>query len=127
MAVIRRMLKRSILKKTIGLILLIAILSTGPDGFCQAQSYPDWGQDSLKTKGLDKKYELAAYLKPGAGANFGSGGNDFSWAGKWYLYTKRTAQGTLFDKKSGDIVGGRPADLLDRKKLSMDTSGRIES
>ena len=47
----------------------------------------------------------------GAGTNFGSGDNDFKWADKWFLYTKKTAQETQFDKESGDIIGGKTVKL----------------
>ena len=140
-------------KKTTALLLLLGLLSTGLNGICQGQPYPGWVTDSLKSKGLDKKYELNAYLKPGwlqddfdgdgvpdfalliadkathkkgillvtgkardyyvfgAGANFGNGGDDFGWAGKWYEYKKKTAYETQFDKKSGDILGGKQIKL----------------
>lgn len=48
----------------------------------------------------------------GAGSSFGNGGKDFKWADKWTLYTKKTALETKFDKKSGDIIGGKTVKLV---------------
>lgn len=43
----------------------------------------------------------------GAGVEFGNGGDDFDWAGVWSVYQKPTAMETLFDKKSGDVIGSK--------------------
>ncbi len=47
----------------------------------------------------------------GAGVSFNNGGNDFKWADKWALYTKKTASETRFDKVSGDILGSKTIKL----------------
>ena len=47
----------------------------------------------------------------GAGTNFGDGSDNFAWAGKWYVYNKKTAFETRFDKKSGDVLGGKKVKL----------------
>jgi hypothetical protein len=52
-----------------------------------------------------------AHFLFGAGISFGSGGNDFTWADKWMLYQKKTAQETRFDKTSGDITGSKTRQL----------------
>ncbi|HXO73610.1 MAG TPA: hypothetical protein VN824_00245, partial [Puia sp.] len=53
------------------------------------------------------------YFVFGAGTKLGDdGSDDFGWAGKWYVYKKKTANETQFDKKSGDILGGKPVKLL---------------
>ena len=46
------------------LSLLLLLLSIEAIGFCQSTSYPIWLGDTLKSKGLDKKYELKSYLDP---------------------------------------------------------------
>lgn len=136
-----------------GIFLLMGLLSTGLQGTCQGKPCPEWIQDSLKSKRLDVRYELNAWLKPGwmsedlngdgtpdiavlvaerathkkgilllmskapdyfvfgAGTHFGDGSDDFGWAGKWYVYKKKTAYETRFDKKSGDIQGGKQIKL----------------
>lgn len=52
------------------------------------------------------------YFLFGAGTSLGSAGKDFKWADKWTLYTKKTAMKTQFDKKSGDIIGGKTLKLV---------------
>lgn len=141
------------MKKVTRFVLLMGLLAATLTGLCQAKPYPGWVMDSLKSKGLDKKYELNAFLKPGwlqddfngdgapdiallivekathkkgillltgknsdfyvfgAGSKFGDGSDDFSWAGKWYVYKKKTAYETQFDKKNGDILGGKQIKL----------------
>lgn len=47
----------------------------------------------------------------GAGNRPSDGGDDFSWIDKWQLYKKRAAFESLFDKKSGDIIGSRKVNL----------------
>lgn len=47
----------------------------------------------------------------GAGNRLSDGGDDFSWIDKWQLYKKRVAFESLFDKKSGDIIGSRKVNL----------------
>lgn len=125
-----------------------------------SQTLPTSFEDVFKSKGLDKKYTLNAFLKPsylqadfngdvesdvavlvvdkttkkkgillihgktGEHFLFGAGtaiadSDDFTWADKWSLYRKKTAYETQFDKKSGDIIGGkeiklaRPAILIE--------------
>jgi len=51
------------------------------------------------------------YYVFGAGTNFGEGSDDFAWAGKWYVYKKKSAYETMFDKKSGDVLGGKEIKL----------------
>lgn len=51
------------------------------------------------------------YFIFGAGIKFGNGSDDFKWADKWALYTKKTASETQFDKTSGDIIGGKQVSL----------------
>jgi hypothetical protein len=46
------------------LSLLILLLSVEANGFCQVASYPGWLTDSLKSKGIDKIYELNSYIHP---------------------------------------------------------------
>jgi hypothetical protein len=47
----------------------------------------------------------------GAGTNFGNGSDNFDWADKWALYTKKTASETVFNKASGDIIGSKEVKL----------------
>jgi len=49
----------------------------------------------------------AQYYVFGAGTKFGSGSDDFNWANKWSVFNSKKAQETQFDKKSGDIIGGK--------------------
>ena len=43
----------------------------------------------------------------GAGNSFGKGSDDFAWADKWSVYKEKSAYETQFDKKSGDVKGGK--------------------
>ncbi len=52
-----------------------------------------------------------AYVVLGAGNTFGAGGDDFSWMDKWQLYTNPTAQETIFNETTGDIIGGKTVRL----------------
>ena len=47
----------------------------------------------------------------GAGTKFGSGSDNFEWAGKWTIYKKKTAHETQFDENSGDIIGSKEIKL----------------
>ncbi|HEX9511929.1 MAG TPA: hypothetical protein VF939_15670 [Puia sp.] len=142
--------KRREMKKLVPLIILLLNVA---NGFSQSMAYPGWVRDSLKSKGLDKKYELSSYLNPpflqadfngdgssdlvvlilekatnkkgillipgnsnqyhvfGAGTNFGNGSDNFKWVDKWSIYKQKTAHETQFDKKSGDILGGKKIEL----------------
>lgn len=53
----------------------------------------------------------AGYFVFGAGTKFGDGSDDFTWANKWSVYKKKTAYETQFDKKSGDVIGGKQIKL----------------
>ena len=131
-------------------IVFLSLFLAGTGAFSQT---PGWLIDFLRSKGLDKKYEPAAYMKPsflqadlngdgsadiavlvvekashkkgvlliagkspsyfvvGAGTNFGNGSDDFSWAGQWSVYNGKSAYETQFDKKSGDVTGGKKIPL----------------
>jgi hypothetical protein len=47
----------------------------------------------------------------GAGNSFGKGSDDFSWADTWSVYKEKSAYATQFDKKSGDVKGGKQVQL----------------
>lgn len=47
----------------------------------------------------------------GAGNSFGKGSDDFSWADTWSVYKEKSAYATQFDKKSGDVKGGKQVPL----------------
>ena len=133
------------------LVIIFLLAITAAQG--QTATLPAWFSDIFKSKGLNKKYAIASFLKPlylqadfngdatqdiavlvsekatkrkgillihrgtndhfllGAGASFSNGDKDFKWADKWQLYTKKTAFETQFDKKSGDIIGGKEVKL----------------
>lgn len=55
--------------------------------------------------------DSSGYYVFGAGTGFGDGSDDFVWAGKWYVYKKKSAYETRFDKKSGDVLGGKEIKL----------------
>ena len=46
------------------MILSILFLLHAGNTYCQSKPYPDWIRDSLKCKGLDRKYELDSYVTP---------------------------------------------------------------
>jgi hypothetical protein len=120
--------------------------------YSQTKTLPSWYSQACKSKALDKKYDLASFLKPsfiqadfngdgtpdvaalvletktkkrgillihnntldyfvfGAGISFDNSDN-FDWAEKWLLYTEKIAFETQFDKKTGDILGGKKVKL----------------
>jgi hypothetical protein len=47
----------------------------------------------------------------GAGASFGNGSDDFAWADTWSVYKEKSAYATQFDKKSGDVKGGKQVQI----------------
>lgn len=47
----------------------------------------------------------------GAGNSFGKGSDDFTWADSWSVYKEKSAYATQFDKKSGDVKGGKQVPL----------------
>ena len=47
----------------------------------------------------------------GAGKDFGAGGDDFSWANHWSLFTERLTHETTFTA-NGDIDGSKEVKLL---------------
>ncbi|BAV06285.1 hypothetical protein SAMN05421788_106351 [Filimonas lacunae] len=47
----------------------------------------------------------------GAGSAFGEGDDDFKWASRWKLYTKKKATESLLEKESGDKIGSREVKL----------------
>lgn len=55
----------------------------------------------------------------GAGTSF-DGSDNFDWADKWSVYNKKTAFETQFDKKTGDILGGKEVKLARPGILAMD-------
>lgn len=131
-------------------IVLLLIITTG---YSQTTTLPTWFSGAFNSKGLNKKYDIASFLKPshlkadlngdstqdiavlvvekatkrkgillihgktnehfvfGAGTPFDNDDKDFKWADKWKLYTQKTALETQFDKKTGDILGGKEVKL----------------
>lgn len=97
-----------------------AIASFLKPSFLQADFNGDATQDiavlviekATKRKGIllihGKTHEHFLF---GAGIGFDNGDKDFKWADKWKLYTKKSAYETQFDKKSGDIIGGKEIKL----------------
>jgi len=71
------------------------------------------------------------YFLFGAGKKFGNGSDNFSWANRWMIYTKKTVQQTKFDKESGDIIGSklvkltRPGILVSDEEDGTAVSGGI--
>lgn len=88
-------------------VLVFVLLFMSICGVSQGKN--SWISDSLRRKGLDGKFELSSYISPSylqADLN-GDGSDDFGWANKWSVFNGKKVKETLFDKKSGDIIGGR--------------------
>ena len=48
----------------------------------------------------------------GAGHDFGNGSDNFNWVNHWSVYKNETAYKTNFNKKTGDIIGGKQIKLM---------------
>jgi len=60
---------------------------------------------------LIQKKPTAACHVFGAGNSFGKGSDDFAWADTWSVYKEKSVYATQFDKKSGDVKGGKQVQL----------------
>jgi hypothetical protein len=80
----------------------VCLLSISVTGSCQIERYPGWLKDSMKTKKLDIKYELNAWLKPA------------------YIQEDRS-------QCAGWSGSFRRIDLLDRQEIPLDPSGGVRS
>jgi hypothetical protein len=63
-------------------------------------------------KGVLIIHKNSRYYILGAGNEFGNGGDDFKWANKWNILSKKTVYETIIDEKTGDIIGGKKRKLL---------------
>jgi hypothetical protein len=69
-------------------------------------------EKQTKKKGLLLIHNITnEYFILGAGTKFGNGGDDFKWADQWSIYSKKIANETQFDSKTGDIIGGKKVKL----------------
>lgn len=65
-----------------------------------------------RKKGLLIIHKNKGYYILGAGNEFGKGGDNFTWANKWGIFSNKIVYETTFDKRTGDIIGGKKRRLL---------------